>query len=225
MRGIVFAPDWLKSTLSGWTDSILPGEPEVVRRGISQRYLMRSLLYNQLLGNGIQYQQTGTMMVDNEPRNQRTGFWPNFIAKNTVHLKDGRELDLSKHFLEFAHMMDDPAQFGLNKMSAPARIATTQLENKQYPVLPTWEHLTATYPPNITRPGDNVLTAGAKRLGNIGAEMMPIPAQQIIQGHPGTAALGALGASVRGTADDEKTGRVDRKREERKLKREQRENR
>ena len=37
MRQWLFAPDWLKSTVSSWTDAIAPGEPEAVRRAISQR--------------------------------------------------------------------------------------------------------------------------------------------------------------------------------------------
>ena len=66
------------------------------RRSIAQRYLARSLAYQQVLGNALQMSIDGRLMVDNEPTDGSKDWTKRFIAKNTVHLKNGQELDLSK---------------------------------------------------------------------------------------------------------------------------------
>jgi hypothetical protein len=223
MQTAVFAPDWLKSTLQSWTDAVAPGEPEAVRRGISQRYLARSLAYNQVLGNAMQLSIDGTLMIDHEPKDGSSDWTKQFIAKNTVRFKNGQELDLSKHFMEMPHALSDPKKFAVNKLGVLPRESLSQVENKKWPVWPDAEHMTPTNPPNITTPGQPWLEKRARELGHVAGMFAPIPAQQIIQGHPSAALAGMAGASVRGMADDEKQGRVERKVEERKLKREQRE--
>jgi hypothetical protein len=221
LQRTLFAPDWGISTMQSWTDAA--GLSGAERAAIARRYIVRGQLYNQFFGNLLQAGTSGTLMIDNEPKDGSTDWRKRYIAKNSVRLPNGQDIILSKHFMEFPEAVADPKKAAVNKLSVPLKMGAEQVENKKYPVWPDSGHMSDMYPPDITTPGMSDLEGIARRGATAAGNFVPIPLQQIDR--PWSLLGGMLGASPRGTPDDEKKGRAERKMEERRLRQEKRDNR
>jgi len=191
-----FAPDWLVSTVSTWTNAVTGGERAAVRRSLARRYLITSAIITYSYGNALNYYFTGHSMFENRSNKKGATWMDDMKAKTEVQLGGGLRINPNKHFLEVPHMAADPVQFMLNKAN-PLTVGEPleQLFNQQW--------LSTGYTPPITEKGDKPGTRVAKRIGHVAGKVLPITGRSVME-HGALGAGGFLGFPVSGVSEEEK---------------------
>lgn len=196
MQTFAFAPDWLVSTVSTWTNAATGGERAQVRRALSRRYLITSAVITYTYGNLLNYYFTGHSMFENRSNKKDATWLDDMKAKTEIQLGGGLRINPNKHFLEVPHMLADPLQFALNKAN-PATVGEPleQLFNKEW--------LSTGYAPPITKTGDSKLTRIGKRAKHAALKFAPITGRSVME--QGPAGIGGfLGFPVSGVSEEQK---------------------
>jgi len=196
MQTFAFAPDWLVSTISTWTNAVTGGERAAVRQALARRYLITSAIITYTYGNALNYYFTGHSMFENRSGKKDATWLDDMKAKTEVHLGGGLRINPNKHFLEVPHMVADPVQFALNKAN-PMTVGEPleQLFNKQW--------LSTGYAPPIAERSDAQLTRLRKRAQHASGKVLPITGRSVME-HGALGAGGFLGFPVSGVSEEQK---------------------
>lgn len=191
-----FAPDWLVSTVSTWTNAVTGGEKAAVRRALARRYLITSAIITYTYGNALNYYFTGHSMFENRSNKKDANWLDDMKAKTEVQLGGGLRINPNKHFLEVPHMVADPIAFALNKAN-PLTVGEPieQLWNKQW--------MSTGYAPPIVEKQDKGLTRARKRLQHVAGKVVPITGRSVME-HGALGGGGFLGFPVSGVSEEER---------------------
>jgi hypothetical protein len=124
---VTMAPDWLISSVRGWTQAFNPKINKTVR-GEYQKYLATSLALYFVIANFLQNQQTGKNLWDYKDEHGRvTG-----KTLSRITLKNGQQMAVAKHLFEVPHAVAETDKFIANKMSPALKLGVNQLFNMRY---------------------------------------------------------------------------------------------
>ncbi len=184
LRLALIAPDWLVSSVVAGVKGgmktvkgLIPGTEMSIADDMYRRYFLGSALMGAVIMEGMQQHYTGKHFWENED-------------PLSVDFGDGTSMNVFKHFGEIFHLFADPRGFIVNKLGPLPKEAVAQLLSKEYVS-------TKRMPPMQ----DDSLSG---RVGHALKSMLPISAQEVIQGHTGRALSGAVGLPTKGMTREER---------------------
>jgi hypothetical protein len=194
---VLFAQDWLTSTVGSWTDALSPGEKKALQRQLARRYLATSAIVTLGIGNVLNYYFTGHSMFENKPDKKNPTTSDKLEAMMRVDMGDGRHININKHFMEVPHAAANFPKWALGKINPVVKEPAEQITNQKWLTMqPDWS-------PPITKKGDTPAQAAGKRALHAAGKFAPITSTQIHD--QGWAALGGFaGFPVTGMTAEQK---------------------
>lgn len=157
MQIVMFAPDWTFATFRAAYKS-MPGATDTPGLAAMHRlYTIKSAMIYMTVANAVNYMFTGHSIFENK----------NIMRAD---LGNGREMQLSKHFVEPYEWALHTMQTGLNKLGGMIKIPAGWALNKEY--------LSATGAPDIIRPSMSSWEGVLARAMYLLQVAQPISAQQ-----------------------------------------------